>query len=255
VIDDENFNMVPSWVAMGGNIFQITITVDNLGLGPNFSFIYTGTYDFHTVLPGDPSVSIPAITGTYYAVGDVSACSDTTQSHPGNFVATFLPTISSGSASGSLDAFSADNGFAFDSTVSAMITFSAPPAPGQIAGAVSLGSNPTFNHLGCFATTNGTVNPLVLNANRSSQTGGTEYMFAEGLDPQGNPSTLFLDSYSANLYTTNTNTDPDAQQISTTEWAIAAAIGEDNPGAGANGVRNDGTNNVIVVSYGVVGGV
>jgi hypothetical protein len=39
-------------------------------------------------------------------------------------VATFLPTISDGKALGSLDAFSADNGSAFDSAVNAAITFS-----------------------------------------------------------------------------------------------------------------------------------
>jgi hypothetical protein len=254
VIDAENFNIVPTFVALGGNIFQITITVDNLGLGPNFSFIYTGTYDSHTAVPGNPSLSIPAITGTYYATGDVSACSLATQGSPGNFVATFLPTISAGSGTGSLDGFTATNGFAFDSTVSATITFSTPPEAGQIAGTVSLASNPTFNNNGCFATTSGTVTPLTINANRSSQSGTSEYMFAEGLDPQGTPTTLFLNGFSANLYTTNTNTDPNAIPITTTEWAAAAAIGEDNPAAGVTGVSNDGTNNVIVVLYGVLGG-
>lgn len=255
VIDAEPFNVVPTWVALGGNDFQITITVDNLGLGPNFSFIYTGTYDPNTPVPGNPSEFIPAITGTYYAVGDVSACSVATQSSPGNFVATLLPTISSGSISGSLDGFTADNGSAFDSTVSATLTFSAPPALGQIAGTLSLASNPTFNQMGCFATTNGVVTPLTIDSNTSSQSGVAEYMFAEGLDPQGAPTTLFLNGFSANLYTTDTNTDPNAIQISTTEWAAAAAIGEDYPPAGTAGVSNDGTNNVMVLLYGVIGGV
>jgi hypothetical protein len=254
VIDAENFNIVPTWVALGGNVFQITMTVDNLGRGPNFSFIYTGTYDFHTVVPGNPSTSIPAITGTYSAVGDVSACSTATPGSPGNFVATFLPTISSGTASGTLDGFTADHGFAFDSPVSATITFSPPPAPGQIAGTISLASNPTFNLIGCFATTGTTVNPLIINANSSSQSGTFEYMFAEGFDPQGIPTALFLNGFSANLYTTNTNTDPNAIQITSTEWAVAAAIGEDNPAAGVTGVNNDGTNTAMVVLYGVLGG-
>lgn len=255
VIDAETYNVVPSWVALGGNDFQITITVNNLGLGPNFSFIYTGTYDPLTPVPGNSSEFVPAITGTYYATGDASACNLTSQSSPGNFVATLLPTISSGSASGSLDSFTADNGSAFDSTVNATITFSAPPATGQVAGTVSLASNPTFNHIGCFATTNGAVNALTINPNKSSQSGVAEYMFAEGLDPQGVPTTLFLNGFSANLYTTDTNTDPNATQITTTEWAVAAAIGEDNPAAGTTGVSNDGTNNVMVYFYGVVGGV
>jgi hypothetical protein len=254
VIDVQNFNVVPTWVSLGGSNYQITVTVNNLGLGPNFSFIYTGTFNAVTPVPGDMSYSIPAISGTYYATGDVSACSIATQSSPGNFVATFLPTISSGSASGSLDSFSADNGFPFDSTVSATITFSAPPENGQMAGTVALASNPTFTGLPCFATTSGVVNPLTINPTLSSQTGIGEYMFAEGFDPNGTPTTFFLNGFSANLYA-GANTDPNALQIATTEWAVAAAIGEDNPAAGVSGVSNDGTNTAMVFSYGVVGGV
>ena len=254
VIDVESFNVVPTWVPLGGSSYQVTITVNNLGLGPNFSFIYTGTFNAVTPVPGDMSYSIPAISGTYYATGDVSACSIATQSSPGNFVATFLPTISSGSASGSLDSFSADNGFPFDSTVSATITFSAPPENGQMAGTVALASNPTFTGLPCFATTSGVVNPLTINPTLSSQTGIGEYMFAEGFDPNGTPTTFFLNGFSANLYA-GANTDPNALQIATTEWAVAAAIGEDNPAAGVSGVSNDGTNTAMVFSYGVVGGV
>jgi hypothetical protein len=130
VIDSETYNLVPSWTALGGNTFQITIAVNNLGRGPNFSFIYTGVFSPTTPVPGSNGASIPAITGTYYAVGDVSACSNTTLSNPGNFIATFFPTISDGSATGSLDGFTADNGSAFDSTVNATITFGMPPALG-----------------------------------------------------------------------------------------------------------------------------
>jgi hypothetical protein len=254
VINAQTYNVVPAWVAMGGNNFQISITVDNLGVGPNFSFIYNGTYDPLTPVPGNSSEFIPAITGTYYATGDASACSLATQNSPGNFVATFLPTISSGSAIGSLDGFTADNGSAFDSTLNSTITFSAPPAPGQIAGTVSLASNPTFNYVSCFATTNGIVNPLTINPNRSSQSGVVEYMFAEGLDPDGVPTTLFLNSFSADLYNTDSNTDPNAAQVAATEWAAPAAIGVDNPAVGVTGVSNDGTNNVMVQTYGVLGG-
>jgi hypothetical protein len=254
VIDVESFNVVPTWISLGGSNYQITITVNNLGLGPNFSFIYTGAYSSVTPVPGDTSYTIPAISGTYYASGDVSACSLATQSSPGNFVATFFPTISSGSASGSLDSFSADNGSPFGSTVSATITFSVPPANGQMAGTVALASNPTFTGLPCFATTSGVVNPLTINPALSSQTGIGEYMFAEGFDPNGTPTTLFLNGFSANLYT-GANTDPNALQIATTEWAVAAAIGEDNPAAGVSGVSNDGANTAMVFSYGVVGGV
>jgi len=253
-IDRENANVTPSWIPLGGNAFQITITVDNLGLGPNFSFIYNGTYSQLTSVPGNASEFIPAISGTYYGVGDVSGCNLTSQSNPGNFVATFLPTISSGSASGSLDGFTADNASAFDSAVDATIAFSAPPAPGQIAGTVSLAFNPTFNYVGCFATTNGVVTPLTVNPNKSSQSGVSEYMFADGLDPNGVPTTLFLNDFSANLYTTDTNTDSFAMQITATEWAAAAAIGEDNPAVGAAGVSSDGTNSFMVLSYGVLGG-
>ena len=253
VIDVENFNVVPTWVSLGGNNYQITITVNNLGLGPNFSFIYTGTFNAVTPVPGDMSYSIPAISGTYYATGDVSACSLTTQSSPGNFVATFLPTISSGSASGALDNFSADNGLPFDSTVSTTITFSAPPANGQMAGTVALASNPTYTSLPCFATTAAVVNPLTINPARSSQAGVGEYIFAEGFDPFGTATTLFLNGISVNLYT-GTNTDPNALQVATTEWGAAAAIGVDNPAAGVSGVSNDGTNTAMVFSYGVMGG-
>src|ERR1700730_18626751 len=254
VIDVTTLNVVPTWVALAGTGYQITITVNNLGLGPNFSFIYTGTYNAATPVPGDASYTIPAISGTYYATGDVSACSLATQSSPGNFVATFFPTISSGSANGSLDNFTADNGSPFDSTVNATITFSAPPANGQMAGTVALASNPAFNGLSCFATTSGVVNPLTINPALSSQTGIGEYMFAEGFDPSGTPTTFFLNGFSANLYT-GSNTDPNALQIATSEWAVAAAIGEDNPAAGVSGVNNDGTNTAMVFSYGVVGGV
>ena len=254
VIDAQNFNVVPTWVSLGGSSYQITITVNNLGLGPNFSFIYTGTYNAVTPVPGDTSYQIPTISGTYYATGDVSACNLTTQSNPGNFVATFLPTISSGSASGALDNFSADNGLPFDSTVSTTITFSAPPANGQMAGTVALASNPTYTSLPCFATTAGVVNPLTVNPARSSQAGVGEYMFAEGFDPFGTATTLFLNGISVNLYT-GTNTDPNALQVATTEWGAAAAIGMDNPAAGVSGVSNDGTNTAMVFSYGVIGGV
>ena len=252
VIDDEGYNVVPTWVAMGGNSYQITIAVNNEGAGPNFSFVYTGTYATVSV-PGDLSDSIPAITGTYYPVGDASACSDATLSSPGNFVATFLPTISSGSASGSLDSFSTGGGTPFDSPVNATVTFSVP-SPGQMAGTVSLSSNPTFKGNACFATTSGVVNSLTINASLSSQSGIFEQIYAEGLDPQGVPTTLVLDGYSANLYTTDDNTDPTANQVTTTEWAAAAAIGEDNPAAGVAGVGDDGTNNAMVLFYGVLGG-
>jgi len=53
---------------------------------------------------------------------------------------------------------------------------------------------------------------------------------------------------------TKTNTDPTAIQITTTDWGVFAAIGEDNFAAGVPGVNNDGTDNVIVVLYGVIGG-
>ena len=253
VVDPESSNIVPTWSVTGGNAIRITIAVDNMGLGPNFSMTYDGVYNFHTPIPGDSSASIATIAGTYYARGDISACSLATQTSPGNFVATFIPTISSGSASGSLDGFSDDNGSAFDAPVMATIVFGGPPAPGQVAGMVSLASNPTFNGIPCFATTSGAVNPLTINPNRSSQSGTSEYLFAEGLDPQGVPTTLFLNGFSANVYT-GTNTDPNASQISATEWAVSAAIGEDNPSAGVAGVSLDGTNNVMVYFYAVVGG-
>jgi hypothetical protein len=255
VIETESYNMVPTWVALGGNQFQITVTVDNLGLGPNFAFIYTGTFDASTPVPGTTSVSIPAITGTYYPVGDASACSLATQAVPGNFTATFFPTISSGTASGSLDDFSAVDGVAFDSTVNATITFTTPPAPGQIAGTVSLSPNPTLHGNACFATTGGGVNPLTITPNLSSQSGDAEYMFAEGFDSVGVPTTLVLEGQSSNLYSTDNNTEPKAIQITSTEWAVFAAIGEDSPASGPAGVKDDGTNTNIVVLYGVIGGV
>jgi hypothetical protein len=256
VLDSETFNQVPSWIQLvEANTFQITIAVNNLGLGPNFSFIYTGVFRATTPVPGISGVSIPAITGTYYAVGDASACSITTKDSPGSFVATFLPTISDGKALGSLDAFSADNGSAFDSAVNAAITFSTPPALGQMAGTVALSPDPTFHLNLCFAATDGVTDPLTLNPGKSIQSGVSEYMFADGLDPSGVPTTLLLNSFSANLYATNANTDPHATQITTTEWAIPAAIGEDNPSAGPTGVNSDGTNSTMVMFYGVIGGV
>jgi hypothetical protein len=94
---------------------------------------------------------------------------------------------------------------------------------------------------------------LTINATRSNQSGAGEYIFADGFDPQGVPTTLFLNGFSANIYT-GPNTDPNATQITTTEWAAIAAIGEDNPAAGIAGVSNDGTNNVMVFLYGVLGG-
>ena len=253
VIDDNSSNVVPTGVGLSGNDFQITIAVDNLGAAPNVSFIYTGTYAL-TPIPGDASVSIPTITGTYYPVGNASACSDATLSSPGNFVATFLPTLESGSSSGSLDSFGVDGGMPFDSTVNATLTFSAPPVPGQIAGTVSLDSNPTFNTNACFATTSGVVNPLTINPNLSTQSGILTSIYAEGLDPQGVPTTLILNGFSANLYTTAANTNPYADQITSTEWAVAAAIGEDDSTVGTTGVANDGTNSTMVQFYNVVGG-
>lgn len=255
VIDESSSNVVPSWVSLFGSVFQITIAIDNQGLGPNASFVYIGTYNAMTPVPGNPSLFIPTISGTYYATGDASGCSVATQTAPGNFVATFLPTLSSGSSSGSLDNFATDGGTPFDSTVNATLTFSAPPSPGQISGTVSLASNPTFSGNACFATTSGAVNPLSIDPNLSSQSGIFETVYAEGLDPQGAPTTLVLSGFSANLYDTSANTNPYADQISSTEWAVAAAIGEDDPTvAGGAGVNNDGTNNVMVQFYDVVGG-
>jgi hypothetical protein len=121
-------------------------------------------------------------------------------------------------------------------------------------GTVTLDSNPTFGGNACFATTGTTVNTLTINQSLSAQSGIFEEIYAEGLDPQGVPTTLVLDGYSANLYTTDSNTDPTANQITTTEWAAAAAIGEDNPDVGVTGVSNDGTNSVMVLFYGVLGG-
>jgi hypothetical protein len=255
VIDSENFNQVPSWIQLSADSFQITIAVNNLGQGPNFSFIYTGVFSATTPVPGSSGVSIPAISGTYYTVGDASACSIATKDSPGNFVATFLPTISDGSSVGSLDGFSADNGSAFDSTVNATINFSTPPALGQLAGTVALSPGPMFHQNPCFATTNGVTDPLTLNSGKSSQSGIFEYMFADGFDPSGVPATLFLNSFSANLYVTSNNSDPSAAQITSTEWAVSAAIGEDNPNAGPTGVNSDGMNSTMVMFYGVIGGV
>jgi hypothetical protein len=259
VIDAETNNVVPTWTSSDGIHFVITITVDNLGLGNgNLSFIYTGAYDSTFPVPGGSPLTIPAISGTYISTGNVSACSVATPSSPGNFVATFLPTISSGTSSGSLEGFIADHGSAFDAPVIATITFGTPPAPGQIAGTVSLASNPTFHGTPCFATTtptSGVVVPLTINANLSSQSGTSEYMFAEGVDPNSTPTTLFLNGFSANVYS-GTNTDRNATLIDTAEWAVDAAIGQDNPAvAGGDGVSSDGTNTSIVALYGVLGGV
>jgi hypothetical protein len=194
VIDGEATNVVPTWVGLGGNNVRITITVDNLGEGPNFSMIYTGSYGL-TPIPGDTSLSIPTITGTYFPVGDATACSNATAGSPGTFIATFLPTISSGSASGSLDGFSpgTTGGPAFDSTVNAVVTFSTPSSPGEINGTVTLDSNPTFDHNACFATTGSTVNTLTINPTLSAQSGLILQIRAEGLDPSGAPTTLELD--------------------------------------------------------------
>jgi hypothetical protein len=255
VVDDEGFNVVPTWTSLGGNNYQITIAVDNLGAGPNFSFTYTGTYDANTPIPGDTSVLIPTISGTYFAdTGDASACSTTSLASPGTFTATFLPTISSGFASGSLDSTDTGGGTAFDNPVNGTVTFSMPPSPGGIAGTVTLDANPTFNTAACFATTSGTVNPLTINATTSAQSGIIEQIYAQGFDPQGNPTTLVLDGYSANVYSTATNTDPTANPLTGTDWAAGAAIGEDNPAAAPDGVSMDGTNNIMVFFYGVIGG-
>ena len=97
--------------------------------------------------------------------------------------------------------------------------------------------------------------PLTLNSSESFQSGIFEYMFADGFDPSGIPTTLYLNSFSANLYVTSQNTDPSAAQMTSTEWAVSAAIGEDNPSAGPTRVNSDGTNSTMVMFYGVIGGV
>jgi hypothetical protein len=254
VADDAGFNVVPTWTNVAGSVYQITITVDNLGAAPNFSFIYTGTYAADTPIPGDETVLIPTITGTYYYTGDASACSTATEASPGTFVATFLPTVSSGYAEGALDSYDTGGGTAFNSSVNATVTFSVPTSPGGISGVVTLDANPTFGGTPCFATTAGVVNPLTINATTSAQSGIIEEIYAQGYDPQGNPTTLVLDGYSANVYTTADNTDATANQITSTEWAAGAAIGEDNPDVTPSGVEYDGTNTIMVLFYGVVGG-
>jgi len=269
VVDAETFNVVPTWRLLSGGGYEITIKVDNLGLGPDFSFIYTGTYNPAFPVPTDTSHTIPAITGTYVSSGNVSACSETTSIITGNFTATLLPTISSGTASGSLDGMAADNGSAFDANVEAHITFSAPPAEGQIAGTVSLDTNPTFSHRDCFATTTPLTTPIVtalhINPDKSSQSGTSLYIFAEGFDPFGVPTTLFLNGASVNLYSTASNSNSNATQLTTTTWAATGAIGEDYPDTFLlypadllptdGGVTNDGTNTAMVFFYGVMGGV
>lgn len=249
-----NNNVVPTWISVGASQYQITIAINNNGLAPNLSFVYTGTYNPSTPVPGTTSLFVPAISGTYYPVGDASLCSTATQSNPGNFVATFLPTLTSGSASGPLAGADVNNSAAFDSVVNATITFSGPPTPGQMAGTVSLASNPTFQGIPCFATTNGVVSPLTIDPSTSIQAGVIDYIFAQGLDPEGNPTTLFLPSLSANFYSTNNNTDQFAIPLTNNEWAAGAAIGEDNPAVAPVGVSNDGTNNNIAVFYRVMGG-
>lgn len=249
-------NIVPTWKPLGGGSFQIAIAINNNGQAPNLSFIFAGTYNRFTHVPGNPVpfISIPSLSGKYYPVGDASLCSTATQSNPGNFVATFLPTLSSGSASGPLAGVDANNTMAFDSAVNTTITFSAPAGPGQISGTVSLVSNPTYHGISCFATTQSVVNPLTIDPKTSTQSGIVNYMFARGFDPAGNPTTLFLPSFSSNFYSTNNNTDQFAIPLINNEWAAGAAIGEDNPVAAPQGVVNDGTNNNIAVLYSVIGG-
>jgi hypothetical protein len=255
-----DYSVAPSWISSGENDYQITLAVNNDGLGPNVTFIYSGTYNANTSVPGDSNLQIPAITGTYYASGDASACSTATEASPGNFVATFLPDLSSGSSTGSLDGNDTQGGTPFDNAVNATINFSTPPTPGEIAGTVTLGANPTLNMIPCFATTSGVPNALTIDASQSNQAGISNAIYAQGFDPQGNATTLVLQGFSANLYTTSNNTDPTADPITTTEWAAGAAIGEDDPdpgntqGIGIQGVENDGTNNVLVEYYNVVGG-
>lgn len=263
VVDGTTATITPTWTidSLTG-IAVITVAVDNHGLGQNVTFLYTGTYSTSTPVPGDSGLSITAITGTYYvSAGDGSACSDATSASPGSFVATSLPTLSSGSAMGSLDGFTADGGTAFDSPVTATITFSAPAADSQIAGTVSLSSNPTYNSgTACFAAPSGTVNDLTINSTLSSQSGILQTVYAEGLDPYGVPTTLVLNGYSANVYDvgSGTNSNPYANRISSTTWAVAAAIGEDDPNdpniVSGSGVADDGTNNTQVYFYNVVGG-
>jgi hypothetical protein len=261
VIDANGSNVVPSWTGVLGEVFQITITVDNLGLGPNFSFVYTGVYNPVTPVPGDATLEIPTISGTYYYTGDASACSTATETSPGTFVATFLPDLSSGSSSGSLDATQTDGGSPFDASVTATISFTTPPATGEIAGTVSLSPNPTFGGTPCFAATGGISNPLTINASLSNEAGIFNTIYAQGFDPQGNATTLVLQGYSVNLYTTDNNTDTtSAYQLTSDEWAVPAAIGEDDPdtegtqGIGTQGVQDDGTSNVLLEFYNVIGG-
>jgi hypothetical protein len=260
VIDETGSNVVPTWVSLGGNEYQITIVVNNMGMGPDVSFIYTGTYNANTSVPGDASLQIPAISGTYYVVGDGSACSTTTMTSPGNFVATFLPDLTSGSSTGSLDSYDTDEGTPFDQNVSTTINFIPPPSAGEVAGTVLLGTNATFNGNACFASTAGVPNPLTISSSTSNEAGILNAIYAQGLDPSGNATTLVLQGYSANLYATDNNTDSTANQVTSDEWASAAAIGEDDPdiggaqGIGDQGVDDDGTNNVLVEYYNVVGG-
>lgn len=249
-------NVVPAWKPLGGSRYQVSITINNNGQAPNLTFIYTGTYNPHSYIPGNSVsiLSIPAMSGKYYPVGDASLCSTATQSNPGNFVATFLPTLSSGSAAGPLAGADANNTMAFDSAVNATISFAVPAGLGQMGGTVSLISNPTFHGVPCFATTQGVVNPLIIDPNASTQSGILNFMFAKGFDSAGNPTTLVIPSLSANFYSTSNNTDQFAIPLTNNEWAVGAAIGEDNPAAAPPGVSNDGTNNNIAVFYSVTGG-
>ena len=254
VVDVQHTNIVPSWVALGGNDYAITMTVDNLGLGPNFAITYTGTFDRLTPVPGNSSKFIPAITGTYSAVGDISACSSATPTSPGTFIATFLPTIATGSAAGSLDNFAADNGSPFDAPVNATITFTAPPAAGQIAGTVSLDSNPTFGGTKCFGNNHWHCDTLGYQPRfvQSVRPGGKHIRRRPGPERRSHytcPQQLFRQSLHGSKHRS-----PTRLEITGTKSAIGAAIGEDNPAAAPDGVSNDSFNNAIVLKYGVVGG-
>src|SRR5690348_16225365 len=76
VVDAETNNVAPTWTRLDDNQIQITIAINNLGQGPNLSFVYTGTFDADTPIPGDPSRLVPTIRGTYFPIGDASLCSN-----------------------------------------------------------------------------------------------------------------------------------------------------------------------------------
>jgi len=235
-----NGNVTPSWTLQANGQYKVTFTVTGNPTG-TFQFIYTGTYttSYKQDGKGNSSVTLTVMYGNYTTTGKVNACNYGS----GQFVATYFPDLPLTTFKGTLDG--ADGSPAADQTSISTSLNLATAAQGSLAGTIDLGTM-TYKGKACFVPVSAS-HTLNINASLSSESG----MFVTFYATDKNGVQLLLAAFSANL--TTDMSDPNGIPSGALN-AVGAAVGEDDPNGGNSGISNDGTNNDLVVYYGITGG-